>query len=125
MAALEVDGDEQVGLPDDALASEDDPRPAHHDGARRPGGSAPGDPIGEPRERCPAKGVGIRRRGVGRVEQACELAPRPLDGADGARVEAERAACVGCEPPPGGVLYYLVVPLGTNGLEGPKGWQGF
>ena len=28
-------------------------------------------------------------------------------------------------PPQGGVLYYLVVPMGTDGHEGPKGWQGF
>lgn len=28
-------------------------------------------------------------------------------------------------PPIGGVFHYLVVPMGTNGQEGPKGWQGF
>jgi hypothetical protein len=28
-------------------------------------------------------------------------------------------------PTIGSVFYYLVVPIGTNGAEGPKGWQGF
>src|SRR5439155_2587619 len=90
-AALEVDGDEELGLADDALAAEHDARAAHHDGARRAGRPPPRDAIGEPGERGAAQRVGIRGCRRPASEQARELAPRPLDGARGARVETEGA----------------------------------